>query len=173
MAEIAQRLKQCKLELHPKKTQIVYCKDSKRRRSYLNTRFDFLGFSFHARTVQDKQGKLFTGFNPGESRKALKRMNRAIKNLNVNRNTQITLEDIAQRLNPMVRGWIAYYSHFYPEPLKRFLVRIEWRLGSWARNKYKRLRRHKRRSWAWLKQYSALSPSLFVHWDYLFAKDRG
>ena len=171
LAEVAERLIQCKLELHPKKTRIVYCKDGKRRGSYINMRFDFLGFSFHARTVQDNQGQLFTGFNPGVSRKALKRMNLAIKNLNFKRNTQFTLEDIAQRLNPMVRGWIAYYGKFYPEPLKRFLVRIELRLGSWARNKYKRLRRHKRRSWTWLKRCRALSPSLFVHWHYLFSND--
>ena len=108
--------------------------------------FDFLGFSFHARTVQDKQGNLFAGFGPGVSRKALKRMNQAIRSLNINRSIHSKLPDIAVRLNPMVRGWIAYYGAFYPESLKRFLIRIELRLGRWARNKYKRLRGHKRRS---------------------------
>jgi len=173
LVQLDERLKQCKLELHPKKTQIVYCKDGKRRKVFSTTRFDFLGFSFHARTTQDRQGNLFTGFNPGVSRKALKRMNLKIKDLNFTRNTQLTLKEIALQLNPMIRGWIAYYGHFYPEPLKRFLVRIELRLGSWARNKYKRLRRHKRRSWNWLKQYRASYPNLFVHWGYLFSNVRG
>ncbi|MFT6915160.1 MAG: RNA-directed DNA polymerase, partial [Motiliproteus sp.] len=95
---------------------------------------------------------LFTGINPAVSRKALKRMNQAIRNLNIHRSTVITLPELAKRLNPMVRGWIAYYDAFYPEPLKRFLIRIDLRLGRWARNKYKRLRGHKRRSWAWLKR---------------------
>jgi len=70
----------------------------------------------------------------------------------------------------MVRGWIAYYGGFYPEPLKRFLIRIDLRLGRWVRNKYKRLRGHKRRSWAWLKRYRSALPGMFVHWDYLFSK---
>ncbi|MCH7694811.1 MAG: reverse transcriptase [Proteobacteria bacterium] len=138
----------CKLQLHPIKTQIVYCKDGKRRGKYSRTRFDFLGFSFHARSVQDRQGNLFVGFNPAVNRAALKRMNQAIRNLNLHRYTSLPLMDLAKRLNPLVRGWVAYYGSFYPEPLRWFLIRIDLRLGCWAKNKYKRLRRHKRRSWA-------------------------
>lgn len=167
------RLAECRLELHPDKTRLVYCKDGKRRRAYPNTRFDFLGFSFHARTVQDKQGRLFTGYGPAVSRKALKRMNGAIRSLKLNSRIHWTLSDIAEQLNPMVRGWIGYYGTFYPEPLKRFLVRLELRLGKWARKKYKRLRGHKRRSWQWLKCCRNTTPRLFVHWDYLFLKGVG
>lgn len=72
-------------------------------------------------------------------------------------------------LNVKVRGWIGYYGAFYPEPLKRFLVRIDLNLGRWARNKYKRLRGHKRRTWQWLRRIREKSPKLFVHWDYLFS----
>ncbi len=166
---LRERFANCRLELHPDKTRVVYCKDNKRCGEYPTTRFDFLGFSFHARTVQDKQGNLFTGFGPGVSRKALKRMNEAIRSLNINRSIHSKLPDIATRLNPMVRGWIAYYGAFYPEPLKQFLIRIELRLGRWARNKYKRLRGHKRRSWQWLVRCRTSMPHLFVHWDYLFS----
>ena len=166
---LRERFADCRLALHPDKTRVVYCKDNKRRGEYPTTRFDFLGFGFHARTVQDKQGNLFSGFGPGVSRKALKRMNQAIRSLNITRSIHSTLPDIAARLNPMVRGWIAYYGAFYPEPLKRFLIRIELRLGRWARNKYKRLRGHKRRSWQWLRGCRASMPDLFVHWDYLFS----
>ena len=172
-AELRERLANCKLQLHPVKTQIVYCKDGKRRGKYSCTRFDFLGFSFHARSVQDRQGNLFVGFNPAVSRAALKRMNQAIRDLNLHRHTSLTLLDLAKRLNPLVRGWVAYYGSFYPEPLQRFLIRIDLRLGCWARNKYKRLRRHKRRSWAWLKKCRETSPRLFVHWDYLYSKGDG
>lgn len=171
--ELRDRLANCKLQLHPVKTQIVYCKDGKRRGKYSRTRFDFLGFSFHARTVQDRQGNLFVGFNPAVSRAALKRMNQEIRNLNLHRHTSLTLMDLATHLNPLVRGWVAYYGSFYPEPLRRFLIRIDLRLGCWARNKYKRLRRHKRRSWAWLKKCRETSPRLFVHWDYLYLKGVG
>lgn len=166
---LQERLHECKLQLHPVKTRLVYCKDGKRREKFTHTRFDFLGFSFHARTVQDRDGKLFSGFNPGVSRKALKRMNLAIRNLNINRSTGSTLPTLAARLNPMVRGWVTYYGAFYPEPLKRFLVRIDLRLGRWARNKYKRLGGHKRRAWAWLRHCRETLPKLFVHWDFVFS----
>jgi group II intron reverse transcriptase/maturase len=168
--DLQERLAECKLQLHPVKTRLVYCKDGKRRGEYPNTCFDFLGFSFHARTVQDRNGNLFTGFNPGVSRKALKRMNLAIRSLNINRCTTMTLPMLAARLNPMVRGWVTYYGAFYPETLKRFLVRIDLRLGRWARNKYKRLRGHKRQAWAWLKRCRESLPRLFVHWDFVYSK---
>jgi len=170
---LRERLGHCKLQLHPVKTKLVYCKDNKRKGDYPLTRFDFLGFSFQGRTVQDRQGKLFTGFNPGVSRKSLKRMNESIRELNINRRTQSTMSELAEMINPMVRGWIAYYGSFYPEPLKRFLVRIDLRLGRWARNKYRKLRGRKRRSWNWLKRYRTTFPKMFVHWDYLFLKGHG
>lgn len=173
LEKIKARLRECNLELHPVKTRLVYCQDNKRNGDYANTCFDFLGFSFHKRTVQDRNGKLFTGFSPAVSRKALKHMNESIKSLNFSRKTTLTLNDLAEKLNPMVRGWIEYYGKFYPETFKRFLIRIELRLGRWAQNKYKSLRGHKRRSWRWLKRCRQTLPTLFVHWDYLFAKGYG
>ena len=169
LQDLKERLSVCNLKLHPEKTQLVYCKDGKRRGDYPNTRFDFLGFSFHARTVQDRYGNLFTGFGPSVSRKALKRMNLAIRRLKLHRWTTWSLSELAARINPMVRGWVQYYSAFYPETLKRFLVRLDLKLGRWARNKYKRLRGHKRRAWAWLKHCRESFPKLFVHWDFVFS----
>jgi len=93
----------------------VYCKDGKRKGSYPRTRFDFLGFSFHARSVQDREGNLFVGFSPAVSRVALKRMNQAIRNLRLARGTYLSLVGLAKQLNPLVRGWVAYYGAFYPE----------------------------------------------------------
>jgi RNA-directed DNA polymerase len=43
---LTKRLKACGLELHPEKTQIVYCKDSNRRQAgYPKMSFDFVGYS--------------------------------------------------------------------------------------------------------------------------------
>ncbi|MCG8613778.1 MAG: group II intron reverse transcriptase/maturase [Pseudomonadales bacterium] len=173
LLQLNERFSRCHLTLHPEKTKLVYCKDGKRKGNFPVTRFDFLGFSFHARTVQDRYGVLFSGFGPGVSRKALKRMNLAIRQLKLHRWTNWTLHELAARINPMVRGWVQYYSHFYPEPLKRFLVRLDLRLGRWARKKYKRLRGHKRRAWAWLAKIRNAFPKLFVHWDFVFSKGHG
>jgi retron-type reverse transcriptase len=40
------RLTRDKLELHPQKTKIIYCKDKDRKGDYPHTEFDFLGYTF-------------------------------------------------------------------------------------------------------------------------------
>ena len=52
---IAKRLALCKLELHPEKTRIVYCKDELRRGNYKHERFDFLGYTFRPRTARTRE----------------------------------------------------------------------------------------------------------------------
>ncbi len=43
MAALQLRLAECRLEMHPTKTKIVYCKDGRRKEGYANQAFDFLG----------------------------------------------------------------------------------------------------------------------------------
>ena len=50
--ELQARLAECHLEMHPTKTKIVYCRDAKRRASYPNVKFDFLGYEFRPRRVR-------------------------------------------------------------------------------------------------------------------------
>ena len=69
--KIEKRLVECRLEVHPVKTKIVYCKDGMRSKTYENEVFDFLGFTFHTRSTKSKYGgRVFAGFNPAISRKA-------------------------------------------------------------------------------------------------------
>jgi RNA-directed DNA polymerase len=49
--ELEKRFAECGLQLHPEKTKIVYCKDDDRRGNSKNESFDFLGYSFRARSV--------------------------------------------------------------------------------------------------------------------------
>lgn len=173
LSELQARFTECGLLLHPQKTRVVYCRDTKRSQDFENVAFDFLGFSFHARTAQDRRGTLFAGFQPAISRAAMRRMAREIRMLQINRRTQLSLPEVAGLLNAKVRGWISYFGGFYPTPLKRFLVRIDLRLGAWARRKYKPLRGHRRQSWAWLKRWREREPGLFVHWEYVYSQARG
>jgi RNA-directed DNA polymerase len=64
LAVVRQRLGQCRLELHPDKTRIVYCQGSQRRAPADHISFDFLGFTFRPRRARDRQGHLFTSFLP-------------------------------------------------------------------------------------------------------------
>src|SRR5207245_2595781 len=79
-AAIANRLKAFGLELHPDKTRIVYCKDTKRRRDYEHTSFDFLGYTFRGRRAKGRRG-YFVSFSPAMSRKARKAVNKKIREL--------------------------------------------------------------------------------------------
>ena len=64
-ARLQARLTECRLELHPIKTKIVYCRDGKRRGKYPNVTFDFLGYCFRPRLVQNsRDNTLFCGFTP-------------------------------------------------------------------------------------------------------------
>src|SRR6267378_2777205 len=67
---LADRLAVCKLELHPEKTKIVYCKDANRRGDYPNHSFDFLGFTFRARKAIGIGGRPFACYLPAISPKA-------------------------------------------------------------------------------------------------------
>src|SRR6202041_4191305 len=46
------RLAEGRLERHPTKTKIVYCKDGNRKGKYPNIQFDFLGYGFRPRLVR-------------------------------------------------------------------------------------------------------------------------
>ena len=69
-AAIAARMQECKLELHPEKTKIVYCKDDDRRGYYPNEKFDFLGYTFRARRSKNRYGKILHQFQPGHFRQS-------------------------------------------------------------------------------------------------------
>lgn len=53
---IEKRLAQCKLELNSQKTEIVYCKDDRRGRTYPNEKFDFFGVHVSVPEVEDPVG---------------------------------------------------------------------------------------------------------------------
>jgi RNA-directed DNA polymerase len=161
---IARRLAQCGLELHPDKTRIVYCKDKDRRATYANERFDFLGYTFRPRRAVDKTGKAFAGFLPAVSGDALKEMGRELRSWRINRRSDKTLGDLAQKVNAIVQGWINYYGRFYRSGLHPILRRINDDLVRWAKNKYKRLRGHPRRAKRWLVRVAKREPKLFAHW---------
>ena len=74
LARIEERLKECKLEMHPEKSGIVYCKDSLRRQDYPRISFTFLGFEFRPRSARKRDGKIWTSFLPAISASAMQRI---------------------------------------------------------------------------------------------------
>ena len=49
-----------------------------------------------------------------------------------------SLQDLAEIYNPVIRGWIGYYSNFYRTQLRPTLKRIDRHVIRWARRKFKR-----------------------------------
>ena len=94
LASIAERLEGLGLELHPDKTKIVYCKDTKRRGTSQHTSFDFLGYTFRARRV-DGQNGLFMGFLPAISKSARKAIGQEIREWHLKRRSDADLSGLA------------------------------------------------------------------------------
>jgi Transposase DDE domain/Group II intron, maturase-specific domain len=99
--------------------------------------FTFLGFTFRPRKAHSKQDQLFTGFLPGASDDALRRMRQAVRRWRLNRQTHVTLADVARLYNPVIQGWWQYYGAFYRTAMLGIFQHIDRALERWARRKYK------------------------------------
>lgn len=164
-AALAERFAQCGLEMHPDKTQIVYCKDQSRKGQYPTTKFDFLGYCFRPRVVKNcKRNTLFVSFTPAVSASALKTMRVKTRRLNYRNRTELSLDDIARLHNPVLRGWMAYYGRFCPSAMASVLEHFDKTLVAWAMRKFKRLKGHKIRACRFLEEIAKRQPNLFVHW---------
>jgi RNA-directed DNA polymerase len=114
LAAITARMTEVGLRLHPEKTRIVYCQDSSRRAEHEHTSFTFLGFMFRPRTARNsKDGTYFTSFLPAMSPEALKAKNADLRKMRIHRRTNLSLDDLARWLNPIVAGWMNYYGRYY------------------------------------------------------------
>jgi RNA-directed DNA polymerase len=164
-SKIRARFSQCKLELCPEKTKIVYCKDSNREGLYPQQSFDFLGYTFRPRSTRDRQGNFFVSFSPAVSRKALKAMRFRIKeHPKIKGCFSLSIEELAKIINPMIQGWINYYGRFRKSAMSTIYDYINGKLIQWARRKHKHLQRRKWRSGRWLRELYRQNPALFAHW---------
>jgi len=161
---LEQRFAECKLQLHPQKTKIVYCKDWKRRGSYPEQQFDFLGYTFRPRKAKSRAGKLFLGFNPAVSGKAATAMRQQVRRWRLHHRSDLALDDLVSWIRPVVSGWVQYYGRFYPSAVRHVLLTLDAFLVRWAQRKYKRLKGSTLRAWAWLERLKRRQPSLLPHW---------
>jgi RNA-directed DNA polymerase len=163
LAALAERMEHVGLRLHPDKTKIVYCRDSRRRGSYEHISFTFLGYTFRPRKAVYPDGKVFTSFLPAVSPEALKAMGKRLRSWRIHRRSGDDLAELAAWINPIVAGWMSYYGRFYRSQLLPLLRHVNTYLARWARKKYKRLRSFKRFK-AWWTGILDRDPGLFRHW---------
>jgi RNA-directed DNA polymerase len=164
--KLEERFRQCGLTLHPEKTKVIDCRTLKGVGGKTHREFDFLGFTFRRRGARDKYGVTFTSFLPAISKKSAKSMREKVKEVKPLQVTDSILKDIAEELNPKIRGWIGSYGKFYPSELKRHLQYINKRLASWAKRKFKRFKGSQWNALKWLGRLAKEAPTLFEHWRY-------
>ena len=164
LGKLKERLEECKLELHPTKTKIVYCKDKDRRKDYPNTEFDFLGYTFKRVFIKDRLGRLQFNFLPSVSKKSTKAFRDKIKDMRIHRFSGSKIEMIAELINPTVRGWLNYFTKFNPSAVKYSIDCLNRRLVKWAMSKYKKFRGHRRRAEVWLRELAKRESNMFSHW---------
>jgi group II intron reverse transcriptase/maturase len=168
-SEIAKRMEQCGLELHPEKTKVVYCKDANRKGDYRCFSFDFLGFCFRPRLSRNRHGQYFVNFSPAIAPKAKKGIFAEIRQWCLHRRSDLSVKEIAQKLNPAVRGWIEYYGAFFPSELIFLLHHLDKLLYRWVIRKYKKQGSNFKKAERWVKRLKSRNPDFFVHWGLLRA----
>ena len=165
LSSIRERLLGFELELHPEKTKLVYCKNYLRKEQHEHNSFTFLSYSFQPRSKLNTFGKhnKFMVFNAAICEKAKTFIRQGIRAVFNPRNTQVSLERVAIKLNPKIRGWLNYYSRFSPKVASNVFVYLNELIRRWIEEKYRL--RGKKAIVTKFKSYMQLNASLFVHWQ--------
>ena len=160
------RFEVCGLELHPVKTKIVYCKDGRRKNSYPTTKFTFLGYDFRQRSsLNRKENEVFQNFTPAVSKAATKSMRAHIRAAGIRNRSDLSIKEIANIYNPILRGWIQYYGRYNPKELRPLMLYFNKTLTAWAMRKYKKLKGRKKRASLFIQKVQKENPKLFSHWE--------
>ena len=169
MTSLSRRLSDCKLEIHPVKSRIVYCKDDKRKRDYPNTKFVFLGYEFRARLCKARSGNIFAGFAPAVSPASRKKLMDTVRKLRIPIRPGSSIQDLRAWINPIMRGWINYFGVYFRSALRNTARLVNRVIVNWAKRKFKRFMRRRGPAMAWLKRIFKKNPKLFAHWSLGFS----
>jgi len=162
---VRERFHACKLELHPGKTRIVYCKDVNRQGENPAIQFTFLGCTFRPRKTVGKYRRVYANFSPAVSCDPLKAMGQTIRGWRVQLKSEKSLDDLSAMFAPILKGWLRYYGRFHGSALNPVWRSMNMCLIRWSMRKYKKLAAHKTRAAATLKRLAQNQPSAFVYWS--------
>jgi len=159
MGQIKHRMETCKLTLHPEKSKIVNL------RGFSTTKypkgFDFLGFTIRPRAYTTKStGKVKAIPSICVSQKSKTNILEKFKAMNLHKRRK-PLEELAKEINPVLRGIINYYHHFWKDDMRIVWNQLNARLLKWVKwekDLYKMV------SVRYLKTKHKEIPNLFAHW---------
>ncbi|MFC5474354.1 group II intron maturase-specific domain-containing protein, partial [Paraherbaspirillum soli] len=78
--------------------------------------------------------------------------------------TTLSLEELVQRIGPILKGWIQYYGRFNRGLLIKAIRTVDLYLMRWAMRKYKRLRESYIKGWRWVSKLRTRQPNLLPTW---------
>ena len=157
------RMRDCGLEIHPQKTKIVYCRSDQFNERHENESFDFLGYTFRRRLAKGKHGNFFQTFSPAVSKSSAKSFRDKIRVIRHGCKT-LSLEEYAQKINPIIRGWMNYFMKFGSREARKQIDYVNMTMVQWLIRKYKGIRHSKGKAWRMLARLSKAQPELFYHW---------
>ena len=101
--------------------------------------------------IKDRIGRYQFNFLSFVSKKSAKNFRDKIKAMELHKMTGRKIEMIAELMNPMVRGWLNYFSAYCKSAVKYTMDCLNRRIVKWAMSKYKRFKGHRNRAELWLK----------------------
>ena len=154
---IEQRMKTCKLTLHPEKTKIVNLRGWSEQ--HYARKYDFLGFCIRPvrRAVNGRWLLLPGTFVSQKSKKAIREK---FREMEIHKR-RVSIKELAQKLNPLIQGLINYYHKFWQAGMRDVWNGLNQRLLKWVKWE-KGL--YKYASVRWLKLQYKENPGLFAHW---------
>ena len=99
LEKVKRMLDRLDLELHPDKTRIVNARKG----------FDFLGMHFRLGRVQSKKSRIKESCRIWPSRDSISRVKQKVRDV-IGRRYSLSLEEIIEILNPVIRGWDNYHK---------------------------------------------------------------
>jgi RNA-directed DNA polymerase len=111
--------------------------------THIDNGFDFLGFHIQRKRKQGTQRRTLYTY---PSKTALASVKAKVRVLTQG-NTNQSLADLLQRVNPVLRGWANYFRHGVSAQTFDYLNSWSWwRVVNWLRHK------HPRANWKWLRR---------------------
>lgn len=159
-----ERLEGFELELNAEKTKLVYCKNYQRNERHEHESFTFLSYSFQPRRRPGMYNPLqqITVFTAAISCRAKAFIRQRIREVFNPRNINISLHEVANRLNPKIRGWLNYYCKFNHRMAEKVFEYLNGLIRRWMSEKYK-LRSEKVVIDKY-REYVQSNKEQFVHW---------
>ena len=159
---VKQHLKACKLEMNEHKTRTVYCRNHIHTEAHKTVSFDFVGYTFSPQwRLTKKRGWTMT-YTSMMSQTSKIEVRRRLKKV-VNGKFRGTIQEFAEIINPMVRGWYHYYGKFTPWMMRGLSYWLNLRMARWLMRARKF---NKKRAHRWLVNVYRKQPTMFEHWWY-------